>query len=163
MQPIQNNLCTPFMKLSTILSRRQILQVRQRPIENIAITTVRVAVTVLPDRLERPSTWNSPRSSGTVSGQNQRRLRREGVGVSGASDPPIICGIDHRPPSRLGMIRIHEICDPIHHGCFTQPMTCPALGRAAVLHVKHTGQGSPVTGPAAAVSEEVGCLGGARA
>lgn len=126
------------------LPRRQLLQIRQRSIEDIAVTTIGIRITVLPNRLKRPPTRNRTRSSGTISRQHERRLRVKSVAIPSTGDPPIIRGIDHRPPARLAMIRVHEIRDPVHHAGFGETVTCPALGSGAVLHVEHTGEGSAV-------------------
>lgn len=143
------------------LSRRQLLQIRQRPIEDVAIPTIGILITVLPNRLERPATRNGPGSSGTIPRQHERRLGVEGFAVARAGDPPVIRGIDHRPPACLALVRVDEVGDPVHHAGLGETVTFSALGIGAVLHVEHTGQGSAVAGPTAAVSDKVGCLGGA--
>ena len=75
--------------------------------------------------------------------------------------PPIIRTIDNRIPRRLRMIRVHEILDPGDHGGRAEAVARRAV--RVVLDVEHAGQGDAVTGPAAAVGEEVVGLRGAAA
>ena len=50
---------TPLMQSST----RQLLQPRQRPIENIRIPAISIRICILPNCLIRPPSWNSPHTT----------------------------------------------------------------------------------------------------
>lgn len=58
------------------------------------------------------------------------------------------------------MVGVQKIGDPVHHACLPKSMACRC---AAVFHVQHTGQGSSIARPAAAVCEEEVCLSGTGA
>lgn len=57
------------------------------------------------------------------------------------------------------MVGVDEVLDPGHHRRGGEAKAGRAGG--VVLDVEHAGEGDAVLGPAAAVGDEVGCLGGA--
>lgn len=79
----------------------------------------------------------------------------EGVGVARAGRPPRRVGVDQGVHAGLGVVGVAEVLDPGDGGAGRE--------HAVALEVEHAGEGDAVTGPAAAVGEEVVRLRGTRA
>lgn len=141
---------------SSISTSRQLLQIRQRPVKDIAIPPISIRILILPNRLKRPTPRDSPRSSGAIPRQHQRARRMERRAVPRARGPPIVGAVDHGIPRRLAVIGVDEILDPGDHGGFGE--TVAGRARGVVFDVEHTGEGDAVARPAAAVREEEVCL-----
>lgn len=94
----------------------QLLQIGQRTVEDVAITTISVAIRILPDSLVRPTARNSSRSSRAIPRQNERASRVEGGAVACTSSPPIIGAVDHRIPGGFAMVGVDKVLDPTDHG-----------------------------------------------
>lgn len=140
---------------------RQLLQPRQPAIKLIAIPPISVRRVLLPDGLIPPPAGHRPRTGAAIPRQHQRARTAKRRTIPRTSDPPVIGGIDHRPAARARLVSVHERADPSHHGGLGEAVAGAASGGRVVFHVEHAGEGDAVGGPAAAVGEEEGRLGGA--
>lgn len=96
------------------LTASHLLQPLEVTIPNIGVSTVGVAVGILPDGLELPAARNGS-WGGTVSGKDKRAVSRESLAVASAGVPPIGSGIDHGVAAGGRVIGRNEVLNPVDH------------------------------------------------
>lgn len=125
--------------------------------EVVGVASVFIDGIVLPDGVVRPFTKDFA-DSGAPSSENQGVLFIKGGAVTGASLPPIRRGVDHRIAIGQVVVGVGEVLDPAHHFLGGEAKALWLVG--GLFEVEHTGQGAPVSSPAAAVLDEELSLGG---
>lgn len=100
--------------------------------------------------MRRPSIRRATRGRGPA-GKDKGVLPKVPV-VTGALGPPASGGVDHGVATLGSLVGLAEFLDPGGHGGRGEAV-------AAGLEIEHARQGLAIVGPAAAVGDEVLCLG----
>ena len=134
------------------LSLSNFLQLLKPSVKDIRVTTMLIAVGILPDGVGRPIARDRRGRRVAIRGEYERTGAAKAAGVSGAGLPPVGGGVDQGVDTGCLLIRIDEVFDPGNHvfGAFVV-----AGGTVwVVFDIEHTGQCDAVLGPAATVLEE---------
>ena len=117
-------------------------------IKLVRISSVGIAICILPDGLIRPSSGDTPYRT-VPACQVQRTCLRKCSAVSRTLGPPATIEIQDRISPCCSMVGIDEILDPVHHLGGGEAIA------VADFEVKHTGKSNSIVRPASAILEKV--------